>query len=195
MRASGIPIRSAARNALVASGRAAGSAFPTSSEAKITEHPREVVERRVRIAGPQTLDQRRDDVVVLLAITVVEQQASARGFAHQLRVERSLARAAAVKRGGGLEDPERTPRVAVGGVCDRLEHVVRNAKTRNAKTGGAETPLGLLERPPQDARELVGCQRSEREHAAAREQWRGHLEGRVLGRRADERHGAGFDVR
>ena len=42
------------------------------------EHPREVVDRCVRVTGPEALDQRGDHVEVILAIPIVEQHALAR---------------------------------------------------------------------------------------------------------------------
>ena len=75
----------------MASGRAWGSAFPMSSRDEEgvlagLEHAREVVERGVRVAGAHALDQRRDHVVVLFAIPVVNEQASPGRLGDRLRL-------------------------------------------------------------------------------------------------------------
>ena len=59
----------------------------------------------------------------------------------------------------------------------------------------AEPALGIGDRARDEPRELVIGERLEAHDAAAREQRGDHAEARVLGGRADQRDGAGLDVR
>ena len=109
------------------------------------EQARGVVERRVRIARAQALDERRGEVVVLLAVAVVEQCPAADRLAHGFeRDARGLGPVCAGDRRGRLEDAERAPRVAVRGVRDR-----RRSRPRRARRDRRGRARG---RPPRAAR-------------------------------------------
>src|SRR2546422_599175 len=76
------------------------------------EHAHHPVDRRVRVAAAETLDERGDDVVVLLARLVVAERALLRGLLEQPKVEGARAARARQAR-GQLERVERDARVAL----------------------------------------------------------------------------------
>ena len=179
------------------------------------DHPREPVDAGVRIAVAQRLVERRDQVVVLLARLVVEQRplldgarqqrpvdaagSGGRGIAVRVAVRGAASGAArggrrrlgpAGERGGQLQEIERHPGVAVGVPRNRGEGVVVRRELRVA-----EAAFPVVQRAPQDVDRLVRRERPQDEHLRARQQRGVHLEGRVLGRRADQRDVAGFDAR
>ena len=81
------------------------------------------------------------------------------------------------RRRGELEDLERARE-------RRRPLVARRARARSARRSTPSSPRAALE----DDDELVLGQRGQLDHRAAREQRGVHLEVRVLGRRADQRH-------
>ena len=142
---------------------------------------------------PRTdLDERADDVVMVVALLVVRDE---RGAA---RRRRSSARSIAARAVGGdgrgarreFERAERDARVAVG-EPDKRRHrfVVERDVLR------AEAAFAIVERAPHERLDLVVAERVQHEHARAREQRRVDFERRILGRRADQRDRAVFDVR
>ena len=118
------------------------------------EQARGVVERRVRIARAQALDERRGEVVVLLAVAVVRAACAGRPPRAPLRARRARRARAAGDRRGRLEDAERAPRVAVRGVRDRRDRVVAE------RDAPAEPALGVGRRAPHDARERLLVERA-----------------------------------
>ncbi len=151
------------------------------------EQARQVVERGVRIAGAQALDQCGDDVVVLLAVAIVEQHAAPRGLLHRLRRQRLGA--SRMERGGRLQQTQRAARVAVRHGDDGTQGVGREAHAR-----ASETPLRVLGRPRHEGAQGVFAERPQREDATAREQGAVHLEGRILRRGSDQREPSRLDV-
>ena len=128
---------------------------------------------------------------MLLPVAIVHQDLPARGLAHGVQRDGRCVSGAAARHGGRcLEQVQRPAGVAVRGCRDGVDHLVgqrRNpvAEAALAVAGGAAHHTG----------EGVGAQSLQREHAAAREQWSDHLEGRVLGGGADQDHSARLDVR
>ena len=92
--------------------------------------------------------------------------------------------------GGDLERAERTARVAVRG---RDQEVAGLGSEREPER--AEAALAIGERPLEDLPQLRFAERMEHDHARARQQRRDDLEGGILGRRAEQHHGAALDVR
>ena len=87
------------------------------------EHRGEVVDGRVRISAAHRLDERRGEVVVLVALAVVEQRPLARRVEDVLLGQRSALGARG--RRGELEDLQRSPRVAAGALGEQREHLGR----------------------------------------------------------------------
>src|SRR4029079_18665054 len=84
------------------------------------EHDREVVERCVRIARAHALDERRDRVVVPVAVAVVANGAAPDGLLDVLLGDLGLSAGARVLV-CKLQRRERVPRIAGGGGGDRRE--------------------------------------------------------------------------
>ena len=139
------------------------------------QHRGQVVQRRVGIRAARGLDPGRDVVVVLVAALVVE---------HGLALHRVLGvgerdRLAGRRRAGELERVEGGAGVAAGARGQERDHVVRDVDLR---------ALAALDRPPQQALDLLGGELLELVDLRAREQRAVDLEVRVLGGRADQRH-------
>ena len=145
------------------------------------EHAHHPVDRRVGIAAAHRLDERADDVVVLLAALVVEQRPVALGRRH--RLERDVRAAAAWRRGS-------RPRARAWTGPAARRPAPRRAMARRASSSAdrcrAPRPCSgsWSARRSRRARSPA-LQRLEAEDLAARQQRRVHREARVLGRRAD----------
>ena len=90
---------------------------------------------------------------------------------------------------GHLEHVQRHPGVAVRHAGDRAERLDRHLGTELG-----EAALAVPERPPHDREQVVLLEGLKDVDPAPREQRRIHLEGRVLGGRADEDDRALLDV-
>ena len=110
--ASGSPTSSSADAAATATCSALGSAMPMSSDARMTmrramnrgvlprlEHPGQVVQRRVDVAAAHRLDERADDVVVLVAVAVVAHRGPVDRPFQRGEVEFALGHAGRLERG------------------------------------------------------------------------------------------------
>ena len=156
---------------------------PPGDEARILaalEHRGEVVHGRIGIAPAHRLDERRDDVVVLVARPVVAQRALAGRVGDVPRLERCALGCGGLP--GELERRERAPRVAPGLARDR----------RGDVGGDVDAELGGASRD--DRRDLVVRERLQLDDGAAGEQGGVDLEVRVLGRRADQRQQPALDA-
>ena len=96
--------------------------------------------------------------------------------------------AAQAHRGHGLQQGQRPPGVPVAGVGDPLDLLVVQLDP------AAQAPLRLAGAPDEPDR-LLRRERLQHQHAAAREQRRVELEGRVLRGRTDEQHVPPLDKR
>ena len=138
------------------------------------EHRCEVVHGGVRVPTPHRLDERGGEVVVLVALAVVEEGTFAGGVEDVLLGDRhSFGTCRLVRE---LEDLERRTGVASRAPRDQREWLLRDVRV--------ELPRAAR----QDHLELVLRERGQLDHGAARQQGRVHLEVRVLGRRPDQRH-------
>ena len=154
------------------------------------EHAHHPVDGGVRVGPAHRLDERADDVVVLLAGLVVEERpvALGRGDRFERHAKRALAPRFEVV-DDELERRQGAPRVAASHVGDREERVLVGREVLCAEA------VGLVgERPPEEHRDVFRPERLEVEHLAAREQRRVDGEARVLGRRPDEHDRPVFDV-
>jgi hypothetical protein len=171
--------------AAVVSSRLSGSAAPMSSrrhahqaagdEQRVLaalQHPRQPVERRVRIAAAHRLMQRRDQVVVLLAVLVVGRPA----LLQELAQLRGVQRRVRADRQQGLGQGQQVAAVAVGH-GDQGEAGVGVQRQLAA--------LGLLGLGQQGFQRLL-VQALEHEDLAARQQSAVQLERGVLGGGADQ---------
>src|SRR5438445_7134544 len=152
------------------------------------EHAHHPVDRRVRVAAAEALDERGDDVVVLLARLVVAERALLGGLLEEPEVEGAGAARARQAR-GQLERVERDARVAL-----RVGDQEGARLGGEGQLGATQPALRVGERAVDHGAHLLLGERLEHEDARAREEGRDHLEGRVLGGRPDERHRAGLDV-
>ena len=155
------------------------------------EHAREPIDRRIRIAAANRLDEGADDVVVVLALLVVGDHAALQRVGDQRAVD--VARAVRVGRGrsrGVLERVERDARVAVGQPDQRFERFIVDLDLLRA-----EAAFRVGERAAHEARDLFVVEGVQHEDARAREQRRVDFERRVLRRRADQRDRAVLHVR
>ncbi len=150
------------------------------------EHPRQPVQRRIRIRAAHAFVQRRDLVVELFAALV--EAARAVG---QYLFERRFGNRAALARqvGGDLEEGQATTHVAVGSGGDQVHEVVADLQF-------AVTEAALFEQcTPEGDRDVVRGYGFHHVHAASRQQRGIQLEGRILGGGADENDRAALDVR
>ena len=160
----------------VATTSARGSALPTSSLAKMSmrreheervvarlEHAHHPVDRRVGIAAAHRLDERADDVVVLLAGLVVEERrGGSRPRPRPRAVTLRLARRASSVVGHDLERRQRAPRVAAGRLGDgaraRRRRPSRCCAPRPCSSSRERAPRGARRgRPPRAPRGGTPC--------------------------------------
>ena len=154
------------------------------------DHPREPVDRGVRVRRADRLDERGDGVVVAVAGLVVVEGAALERLLHERAVD-ALATVRSTQRDLGREfDAVEGDAGIAGG--DLLQEGERVGIERGALV--AEPALGVGERASDDLRDLVVAERVEREDAGAGEERGDDLERRVLGGRADEGYGAVLDV-
>ena len=144
------------------------------------QHAPQPVERGVHVRVAHALVQRGDDVVVLLALLVVEQHAPLQ------RLGRNLLRDAPVRLLARecrrhIQRIERVARVAAGIGRDRGQRVVIRAATPDAPRPRASSPSARAA-----THDLRLAERLKRVDAAAREQRGVQLERRVLRGRADQ---------
>ncbi len=130
-----------------------------------------------------------DQVVVLLARLVVEQRATLRRLADRVGRHAPAPAREGRQHHGQLEHVQRDPRVAVRHAGDRAERLGGRLRMELG-----EPPLAVRERPPHDRQQVVLLEPAQNVDAAAREQRGVHLEGRILGRGADEDDRALLDV-
>jgi hypothetical protein len=142
------------------------------------EHPRQVVQRGVGIGATQRLDERRDDVVVLVALPVV---------ADRRPVDRRLGRGQVDHRaaggpgraGGRLEIGQRATGVAAG----QPDQVVAGVVIEGERAAEAAlVDQGALD----DVGDVGVGERVQLQQEAAGEQRGDHREERVLGRGRDQ---------
>ena len=157
---------------------------PAGDEARVLaafEHRGEVVDGRVGIAAAHRLDERGDDVVVLVAVPVVAQRALAGCVGDVTCLERRALGDGRLP--GELERGERAAGIAAGLPHDRLDDVLRNLdlELRRASTDDG-CHLGIRER-------------LELDDGATGEEGRVDLEVGVLGGRPDQRQQAALDAR
>ena len=163
---------------------------PARDEARVLarfEHAREPVETRVGIRAADRLDERGDDVVVLV-VAVADAAERERG----LRIGERDGRAVVLhgERVRDLEDREEVARVALTLVDEMLQCVVVDLGRFVA-----EAALDIGEGATSQLFERAVVEGFEPEQRAAGEQRTGEREERVLGRRADEHEEALFDER
>ena len=143
------------------------------------EHARHPVDGRVRVAAAHALDERRHDVVMLVAGLVIEKMP----LLHRALDVRQLELALAREGGRGFDSVECHARVTASAFEQRVERV------------RSDPGVQLAEPALHHAPELLAVEGLEAEHPAAREQRCDDLERRVLGRGADERDRPVLDMR
>ena len=143
------------------------------------EHASEPVQGGVGVPAADGLVERRDMVVVLVPGLVVDREAPLNGGLHDF--QRQSRTGAALQLHRPLQDPERAPRVSVGGLGNPANYLAGGLDCQ-----GPKPPLRVRKRVPEDDRQLFACQRLE-DHDWRPGQERTHdLEARVLRGRADE---------
>ena len=126
---------------------------------------------------------------MLLAGLVVEERPPLRRLADRVLGDAPSAARSRRLQHGQLEHVQRDPRVAV---CDAGDRAERLGGHLGVERG--EAALAVRERPLHDREQIVLLESAENIDPAAREQRGIHLEGRVLGRGADEDDRALLDV-
>ena len=142
------------------------------------EHPGQVVQRRVGVGAADRLDERADDVVVLVALPVVAHGCAVDGRLGRLEVDGGQALALGGAR-GRLEIGQRTPRVAAGEPHQVVERLVVD------REAAGQAAL-VDERQGEHRPDVVVGQRLQAQQQAAGEQRRDHREERVLGGGGDQ---------
>ncbi len=150
------------------------------------EHPGQPVKRRIGIARAHGFVQRRDQVEVLFAGFVVEQDFALHGIFDGLA--RNLISGRCGNR--GFERVVCGARVARGHHRDLLQQLVRRVDGKFAQTA-----LFIRESALQQRDNLFGRERPQRVNFRAREQRRDHFERRVFGSGADQDDVAVLHVR
>ena len=155
------------------------------------DHPRQPVERGVRIGPAQALDEGADRVVVNVAFLVVEHGAALDALFCDGEV--NMDHAICIGRGRldcQLQRVEQAARVAVGYVHQMLQ---RGLIERHVALAVAASGVG--ERLPRDGPQFIGVEQAELKDAAAANQRLVDLEIRVFRGRADQDDGAVFHPR
>jgi hypothetical protein len=168
---------------------------PTEQEQRIVsrlEHPHEPVDGGVRIAAAHRLDEGRRDVVVLLAVLVVEKRRLPDGALDDADLERDRRPGSA----GSTSSPRHVSRrfsaptsVAAGGGGDEGDRLRRG---RDAEPTDPALRVGEGTLDQRD--EIESEKRLQAQHLAAREDRGVDRERRVLRGGADEGDGAILDV-
>ena len=144
------------------------------------EHPRQPIERRLRVRPAHRLVQRGDQIVVAVAITVVDRHAAVQELPDLARVERRLDGRGEQR----LDLVEQKAAVAVGTRDQRGARLFGDGK--------AAPHLGLGARDQCRQRRLV--EPVQHQHLRAAEQGGVEREAGIFGRRADEHHRAALDI-
>ena len=148
-------------------------------------HACQPIQRRVRVAVPQALVKRRNQIVVFLAALVVQKRLAAHRRPDGLRGQ-PFARAQG--RRGHFQDVQRASGVSLRRARNRLEGIGVGADVRQpAPVAG--------KRGVQDIAYCRDVQQIQNEHLRARKQCRVHLERRVFSRGSDQTDGTVFDMR
>ena len=138
------------------------------------EHAREIVERRVRIGAAHRLVQRRDQIVVAVLALVVDRRAALHDRAAAPSASNiSPGRAARQTSSASVSAARPSP------------SAMRSSTARASSSSGSGLPSVASARASSFAEALL-VQRVEDQHARARQKRGVELEGRVLGRRADQ---------
>ena len=141
------------------------------------EHPCQVVDRSIGIAAPHRFEEGRDDIVVLFAVLVVEGDVLLQAVGDQPVGDRQPA---LVGRQQNVQNIEQLARIAAREAEQRLRFAHVDPPLAQFGVGGDRT----VEQPLQ----LGVLHRSQDVDLAAAQQRRNHLERRVFGRGAHERH-------
>src|SRR6266851_4784275 len=153
------------------------------------EHPAQPIERRIGVGVPHTLVQRRDDVVVLLALLVVEQYPPLQRLRRQ-RLGDGVVTALLRQLRRHLQRIQSVASVAAGVRGERGQCLIVGLNSRRA-----QATLGIAKRSPQQRNYLLLCQADQRIHPASRQQRGIDLERRVLRRRSDQPDRPALDIR
>src|ERR1017187_8399659 len=159
------------------------------------EHAAEPVERGVGVGVADGFVQGGDDVVVLLALLVVEQDAALEGFGGDLPGDAMTGLGG--EAGGDVEGVEGIARVAAGVGGDGGERVFVGGDAGCAEATGriCKAASAIGEGTLEEGDDLRFGERLQNVDAAAGEQRGDQLEGGVLGGGADQTDGAALDVR
>ena len=172
--------RAGVRHAHILAGKAGDAPRDIERVLARLEHAREPVDRSVRIRVAHGFVQGGDQVVVLLAGLVVQQRFFGDALLERIARDRDRAAVCIPVEHDHFERGQRSARVPVCEVCDRLEHIGFDLDFLPAEAAR------VGERAGEQGSELVRRQRVQHEHLAARQQRTVDLERRVLGRRADQ---------
>ncbi len=145
------------------------------------QHARQPIERRIGIRAAQRFVQRADQVVVALLRLVVERRAALHERGQLLRPERRRRRGRRSISSTRLSRKRPSPSA-----------IARNA-ARPSSVSGSAWPRCASARASRVSSVAV-VEPAQHEHLGARQQRADQLEGRVLGRRADEDHRAVLDI-
>jgi hypothetical protein len=150
------------------------------------QHPREVVQRGVGVAPAHRLDVRRDSVVMVVALLVVAQHRLLQQLLDDGQGDGSLV--GRLQR-GGLQQVQREPCVAVGAAHEVFQRV-----GGNLQAACAQPAFGVVQGAFDEQAHFRLAQRFQGQHARPRQQRVAQRQERVLGRRADQRECAVFQV-
>ena len=145
------------------------------------QHARQPIEGGIGVRAAQRFVQRADQVVVTLLGLVVERRPVLHDARQFLRPEQAFRRQPRQL----LDEVEEKTSVAVG------HGAQRGAAVFGQRQGVAEVLFGAAKQ----GLEVVVIETAQHEDLGARQQRADQLEGRVLGRRPDEDHGAVLDIR
>ncbi len=143
------------------------------------EHAREIIERSLRVGAADRLMERGDEVIVTLAVLVVDGDAAVQQGRHPRRIE-WLVELDVVQR---LDLIKEEAAVAVGAGNQSVARI----------PGQRDWPADLFLRPLDEGVERVFVEASQDQHLAARQERGIQLEAGVLGRRPDKGNGAVLD--
>ena len=146
-------------------------------------HSGQPIEGRVGVAVPHRLVQGGDEVVVLLAVLVVEERPTLRDQLDKRRVHAPASGVRARRRGehGGFEEVQGSACVSAGETGHRVE-----SGRLDVHGLGAQSAVPVRQSAPEDLDRGLERKRREDVDLRPRQQRRVHLERRILRRGADE---------
>ena len=151
------------------------------------QHAGQPVDCSVGVAVAHGFVQRRNEIVVLFSVLIVEQRLFRKALLQDFRPDHHTSRSSFAVQHGHFQGVQRRARIAVCKICDHRQHVPGYLDGFPAETAG------VRKRMAQERLQVLRGQRLQHEDFAAGEKRRIDFKRRVFGRRADQDDAAALD--